>query len=59
MKVSELTRELIKKSVNFALKDNIEVNNPEMEEYWYVVTGSIYRGERVERNFVLVRPLKN
>ncbi|RII32961.1 hypothetical protein D2A34_19180 [Clostridium chromiireducens] len=59
MKVSDLSREFFKKSVDFAIENNIAVNNPEMEEYRYVAMGSNYRGERVERNFVLVRPLKN
>lgn len=58
-KISSLTRELLKRSVDFGIKNNIAINNPNMEEYRYAVIGSNNSGERAERNFVLVRPLVN
>ena len=58
-KLSNLTKELLKKSVDFGLENNIAINNPNMEEYRYAVLGPNSRGERVERNFVLIRPLVN
>lgn len=57
--ITDSTRELLKKSIDFGLKNSIAINNPDMEEYRYAVIGSNNRGERVERNFVLVRPLKS
>ncbi len=58
-RISNLAKDLLRRSVDFGLKNNISINNPDMEEYRYTVMGPNNRGERVERNFVLIRPLQN